>query len=624
MESVRGYYDEFSRKLLADYVHGNPRIERAIEHVIRSLPVDTTSVLEVGCGIGWMSAEISRRMPGVRVTAVDLSPGNIELAKTLFGDEGVRFEVADVTDPDWTSDGPFDGIVMCDVYEHIPDDARSSFDTALARLAAHRTTVVLTFPSASYQHYLRTEEPGGLQPVDEVITEATIDELASTLGASRSLFRSVSVWRPDDYVHAVATSQSSWRERRDVDARPLDRRERAHRAETALGARVTPDGLLLPNGPGPAVLVRTPVRHAYSETFVRNHIERLPARVEVVYGEGLELEHADGSPVTNRWLRLAGKIGRRLPGFGGLEQRLHDASLVRYAKSRQVRVVLSEFGPTAVATWRAFRSSAIPTVAHFHGYDAYSDETLKRYGKSYRRMFAASVPAIAVSRSMKEQLVGLGAKSTMTKVIPSGVDQSSFAGASPATAPAHFAAVGRLVDKKAPHLTLLAFQRVVHNHAGARLTMVGDGPLLETCRALVQALGLGQSVELVGSQKPHYVAELLRRSRGFVQHSVRTSGGDSEGTPVAIIEASSSGLPVVATRHAGIPEIVLDGKTGLLCEEGDIDAMAAHMLLLANDPDLAAELGRAGALRAREYYRLEDRVADLWNVLAEQLRGARG
>jgi glycosyltransferase involved in cell wall biosynthesis len=108
---------------------------------------------------------------------------------------------------------------------------------------------------------------------------------------------------------------------------------------------------------------------------------------------------------------------------------------------------------------------------------------------------------------------------------------------------------------------------------------------------------------------------MMRRARAFVQHSVRTSYGDSEGTPVAVLEAGASGLPVVSTRHAGIKDVVIEGETGFLVDEGDIEGMAAHMLTLARDADLAGRMGR----RAREHvaanFSMEQHIARLAEVL---------
>ena len=88
---------------------------------------------------------------------------------------------------------------------------------------------------------------------------------------------------------------------------------------------------------------------------------------------------------------------------------------------------------------------------------------------------------------------------------------------------------------------------------------------------------------LCGVRTPEEVAGLMRSSRAFVQHSVVTANGDSEGTPLAVLEAMASGLPVVATRHAGIADVVAHGERGLLSAEGDVETMAAHLLRLVDE-----------------------------------------
>src|SRR4051794_36516731 len=92
--------------------------------------------------------------------------------------------------------------------------------------------------------------------------------------------------------------------------------------------------------------------------------------------------------------------------------------------------------------------------------------------------------------------------------------------------------------------------------------------------------------------------EVLRRMRVadvFCQHSiVDPETGDEEGLPVAILEAMVHGLPVVSTRHAGIPDAVADGVSGFLVEEGDVAGMARHLARLAADPALRSRMGRAG------------------------------
>ena len=138
-------------------------------------------------------------------------------------------------------------------------------------------------------------------------------------------------------------------------------------------------------------------------------------------------------------------------------------------------------------------------------------------------------------------------------------------------------AAGRFVDKKAPHLTLLAFRKVLEHFPDAELVIVGDGPLLPVCRDLVRYYRMDANVTLPGVVTPGEVCEQFSHCAAFVQHSVTGRNGDMEGTPVAVLEAAAAGLPVIATRHAGIPDVVCHGQTGLLVDEHDVDGMATAM-----------------------------------------------
>jgi glycosyltransferase involved in cell wall biosynthesis len=159
----------------------------------------------------------------------------------------------------------------------------------------------------------------------------------------------------------------------------------------------------------------------------------------------------------------------------------------------------------------------------------------------------------------------------------------------PADAPLVLA-VGRLIAQK-DHATLLrAFARVRVTHAEARLAILGWGPLEDELRSLAGGLGLGDAVFLPGRVEPR---DWLARADVFA-HTSRW-----EGFGIVLLEAMLAGLPVVATRASAIPEIVIDGETGLLVSPGDVDGVAAALATLLADDALRRRLGEAGTKRAR-------------------------
>jgi glycosyltransferase involved in cell wall biosynthesis len=145
--------------------------------------------------------------------------------------------------------------------------------------------------------------------------------------------------------------------------------------------------------------------------------------------------------------------------------------------------------------------------------------------------------------------------------------------------------------------------------------MVGDGPLMLDAKKMVAKSDIADQVLFTGVLQPCEVAALMREARMFVQHSNVAPDGDSEGSPVAIMEAQLSGLPVVATFHAGIPEVVLQGITGFLVDEGDVNGMATAMAKLVLDPALAAKMGSLGHNRIIKNFTLDHHISSLSALL---------
>jgi glycosyltransferase involved in cell wall biosynthesis len=163
----------------------------------------------------------------------------------------------------------------------------------------------------------------------------------------------------------------------------------------------------------------------------------------------------------------------------------------------------------------------------------------------------------------------------------------------------------------------MAFKVVVSKHPEAKLLLAGDGFLLNMCQNLVKHYRLENQVQFLGVIKPELYRELLSESLAFVQHSIAAANGDMEGTPLAILEASVAGLPVIATKHAGIPDVIVDGVTGLLCDEHDVNQMAAYMLQMLDNADYAQQLGAAGKVHVLERYSMKRHIQVLQDILEE-------
>jgi colanic acid/amylovoran biosynthesis glycosyltransferase len=218
---------------------------------------------------------------------------------------------------------------------------------------------------------------------------------------------------------------------------------------------------------------------------------------------------------------------------------------------------------------------------------------------------------LCVSKEMCELVSDLSGRPDAVEWWRPGIDLSRYRPSPQTNDPPEVVMVGRFTEKKGHVYALRAFARVIASGREARLTFVGDGRLEAQCRRLVHEYGLQEHVRFAGVLRPPEVAECVRTSDVALVPSVVARNQDREGSPTVAKEASACGVPVIGTYHAGIPEIVEDGKTGLLVPERHVEALAEALTRLLDDPDLRREMGRAGRAKMEREFRLEDRVAAL-------------
>lgn len=363
----------------------------------------------------------------------------------------------------------------------------------------------------------------------------------------------------------------------------------------------------------------SPNKNAYSETFIHLHRTEIDANVHFLWQEALP-EMSEEGPFMR--YNFFGKVVRKLsrlffPGW----LNLHEIRIARYLRRHHIDVILAEFGFTGLALAKLSRKTGIPLIVHFHGVDAYSKEVLATY--DYTPLFQTAERVIVVSRHMYQQLVRLGCPEDKLVLNPYGPADIFFS-VNNRYSSRDFLAIGRFVDKKAPQYTIRAFKQAAEHHPEAHLTMVGEGPLLEDCKKLVKELEIEEKVGFAGVLQPEKIADLVSESLAFVQHSRTAPNGDSEGTPVAVLEAGAGGLAVIATRHAGIPDVVLDGHTGLLVEEGDIDGMSQAMIRILDTPELAGQMGSAARRRIRENFTLKKHIDNINKELEQAVARRKG
>lgn len=356
------------------------------------------------------------------------------------------------------------------------------------------------------------------------------------------------------------------------------------------------------------IAILSPNRNSYSETFIQAQKEGLESNNKVFY-------YYDGFVPK----RLENK-GSIIIKFAALKSKLslipkniRLESLKRSLKKNKINVVLAQYGPTGEAVAQLCRNIEIPLVVHFHGYDASVYDVIKR-NNDYKGVFKHAKSVIVVSKLMKQDLINLGCDKNKIHYNPC-VAHSNFYNVIPNFKNQQFISIGRFTDKKAPYYTILAFREVYKVFPKAKLVMAGSGELLNTCKNLVNYLGLSEAIKFPGVINRTEFLTLLEDSLAFVQHSITANSGDKEGTPVAIMEASAAGLPVISTYHAGIPDVIEHNKTGLLSDEHDLSSMTTNMIAVLRDRNYAKELGGNGKSKINEKFNMEKHIKKLENIL---------
>jgi glycosyltransferase involved in cell wall biosynthesis len=267
----------------------------------------------------------------------------------------------------------------------------------------------------------------------------------------------------------------------------------------------------------------------------------------------------------------------------------------------------------ALAAWlvRALTGTGYSFTAHAH--DLYVDRAMLREKVEAAR-FVVTISEL--NRRLIAEVCGPASEGKV-HLVRCGVDAAKFAPAArPATGVPTFVCVASLREYKGHAVLLDAVRLLRERGKSMRVVLVGDGALRGALEARIARERLGDAVELRGALPHEEIPRVLAGATAMVLPSVTSRDGQMEGIPVALMEAMAAGVPVVATRLSGIPELVRDGETGLLVPERDPEALAAAMERLARDAALRTRLAEEGRRTVRERFDRGRNVALLAELFA--------
>lgn len=311
---------------------------------------------------------------------------------------------------------------------------------------------------------------------------------------------------------------------------------------------------------------------------------------------------------------------RRFGWFALTGTLLHSARPL-LGTPRDFDAIIAHFGPEGVVAdaLRQMKLICGPLVTFFHGYDL----TLapRSAGRDmYRSLFASGDRFLAISSHGADRLRELGADPSRTQVHHMGVSVARFrprTNRSDGPGALRVLSVGRLVAKKGFADGIDAVVSAIRAGLAVEYRIIGAGPERESLRRRIREAGLGEAIQLLGPLGDEAVADALQEADVLLAPSITTPEGDHEGIPMVLMEALASGVPVVATVHGGIPELVQDGVSGLLVREHDTESAAAALHRLAVDSMSRLQMGASGRARVALDFNVDIQNTRLERLLSE-------
>ena len=301
-----------------------------------------------------------------------------------------------------------------------------------------------------------------------------------------------------------------------------------------------------------------------------------------------------------------------------------DVKLINdYIRINDIKLLHFHYGTDAGIYYPFLKTATLPSVVSFYGYDCSGfPNFMGGYGKRYlnRRVFPYVTKVLAMSPDMKADLVKIGCPDDKIIIHHHGNDIEGFyleRDYSKTQDLCRFLIISGLTPQKGHLFLLKSFKEALKKNSHIRLTIVGGGELHDKINNYIKSNDLSSYVSfdpsVVYNSEKHL--EYLKSHDVFIHPSVTDMNGDKEGIPGAIIEAMSSGLPVISTYHAGIPCIIKNGESGVLVNEFDYEKLSGVILEMAGNRILQERYGKAGqqfAINELDLHKKEEELEEIY------------
>jgi len=302
-------------------------------------------------------------------------------------------------------------------------------------------------------------------------------------------------------------------------------------------------------------------------------------------------------------------------------ERLKREYFKRVLLAEGAKLIRAYFGHGGIKMLPVSKKLNVPLVTSFHGALVTSISKSWWYLRRQKTLFEKGDLFLARSKDTKKEMVDLGCSPEKIIVHYGGisVNKFRFRKGSPNKERIKILMCGRFVEKKGFEYGIRAFAKLGKIHKNIVLTLIGDGKLRKRLENLVDSLNLSPRVQFLGMLSHEEVQRQMEASDIFLSPNVTAWDGNREGIPNTIKEAMATGLPVVSTYHAGIPELVIDKKSGFLVPEKDIEGLVDRLGYLIAHPELWEKLGSRGREVVEEKFNLYKQTSRLEEIYAKLL-----
>ncbi|MCB8943682.1 MAG: glycosyltransferase [Ardenticatenaceae bacterium] len=333
---------------------------------------------------------------------------------------------------------------------------------------------------------------------------------------------------------------------------------------------------------------------ALSETFIYQYLTNLHAYRPIMLARFAQ--NLSNFPFADVYTLSQLPLLARYWNYAWFRLRRQSPYFNQIIRRERPSLLHAHFGTEGVYALPTHHLFDLPLLTTFYGKDMSQQAQEPRWQAGYKRLFAQGTLFLVEGNHMKKSLIALGCPPEKIRISHIGVDTQKFnfkPRVYPADDQVNILMCGRLTEKKGVAYAIEAVSRLTPQYPHIRLRIIGDGPLRTDLENLIHSRQIQAQVQILGYLSHAAYAQEMANAHLFLAPSVLAADGDSEGgAPTVILEAQAAGVPVVASTHADIPEVVGIKEPGYLVPERDSEALAARLHEMLQNPQKWPEWGQ--------------------------------